>query len=485
MNDFSEGIAELARPVPAPLRTPALVSALLRNDFPAFIRKTFMTLNPGVAFCDNWHVNAIAHHLELVRLGTIKRLIITMPPRSLKSISASIAFPAFIHGHDPSREIVCVSYGQEFAIKLHNDYRIILGAEWYCSAFPLTRVGAWKDAESEVKLTGSGSRVATSIGGVLTGRGADIVIIDDPLKPSDAPSPAKRAAVNEWFKSTLLSRLNDKKTGAIVIVTQRVHADDLVGNVLDGGGDDWTVLNLSAIAPADAEIDIGGGRVYPRKADEVLHEAREPRYVLDDTLRTMGASAFAAQYLQCPVPAEGTTFYRRWFQYYTELPPKEPSDYTFQSWDTASKNGAKNDYSVCTTWRIAKGNYYLLDVIRAKHEFPELKAEAIEAWRAWRPNGVLIEDAGVGAGLIPELKRAGISAIGIIADQSKELRASFQTIKFESKRIWFPKSAPWLAALETELLEFPGGRHDDQVDSVVQMLGYQVPAGVTFRWVKF
>jgi predicted phage terminase large subunit-like protein len=456
MNDFSESIAQPTQPVPDPLRTPDLVSALLRNSFPAFIRKTFMTLNPGVAFCDNWHINAIAHHLELVRLGTIKRLIITMPPRSLKSISASIAFPAFIHGHDPSREIICVSYGQELATKLHNDYRTILCSDWFRFIFPLTRIGVWKDAESEVKLTGSGSRVATSIGGALTGRGADIVIIDDPLKPSDAPSQAKRAAVNEWFKSTLLSRL-----------------------------DDWTVLNLSAIAPADAAIDIGGGRVYPRKADEVLHEAREPRHILDEILRTMGASAFAAQYLQCPVPAEGTTFRRRWFQYYTELPSKQPNDYTFQSWDTASKNGAKNDYSVCTTWRIAKGDYYLLDVIRAKHEFPELKAKAIDAWRAWRPNGVLIEDAGVGAGLIPELKRAGISAIGIIADQSKELRASFQTIKFESKRVWFPKAAPWLPALETELLEFPGGRHDDQVDSVVQMLGYQVPAGVTFRWVKF
>ncbi|HEV7417773.1 MAG TPA: hypothetical protein VGN98_16580, partial [Tianweitania sediminis] len=146
-----------------------------------------------------------------------------MPPRSLKSISASIAFPAFIHGHDPSREIVCVSYAQDLAAKLHNDYRAVLASSWYRSVFPKTVIGR-KDSESETHLTARGSRLATSVGGTLTGRGGDIIIIDDALKPSDASSESSRTRTNDWFGSTLLSRQNDKRTAAIVIVSQRLHS---------------------------------------------------------------------------------------------------------------------------------------------------------------------------------------------------------------------------------------------------------------------
>lgn len=275
----------------------ALVQALVREHFPGFIRKSFTTLNPGGVYRDNWHIRAIAYRLEQIRLGEIRRLIITMPPRSLKSISASISFPAYVHGHDPAREIVCVSYAQELATKLQNDYRNILASEWYQRAFPATRLGRWKDAESEVMLTGRGTRIATSIGGALTGRGADIVVIDDPLKAADAMSELKRSSVNDWFSSTLLSRLNDKLTGSIVIVTQRLHADDLVGHVLDVSGDDWTVLELPAIAPANAVIPIGQNRYHHRRADEVLHPEREPRHVLDAIRRDLGSEAFYAQYL--------------------------------------------------------------------------------------------------------------------------------------------------------------------------------------------
>ena len=201
--------------------------AILRNDFRAFIHKAFATLCPGQKFERSWHIEAIAYRLEQVRRGEIKRLIINMPPRSLKSISASVAFPAFVLGLDPTRRLICVSYSAELAKKHSNDFRALVEAPWYRSAFPTTRIGPYKNSEIEIEFTSRGFRLATSVGGTLTGRGGDIIVIDDPLKPDDAYSETKRNQANEWFKNTLLSRLDDKRTGAIVIVMQRVHMDDL------------------------------------------------------------------------------------------------------------------------------------------------------------------------------------------------------------------------------------------------------------------
>jgi hypothetical protein len=206
------------------------LEAVLRSDFRAFVQKSFATLSPGQTFTPSWHIEAIAHRLESVRTGEIWRLIINMPPRSLKSITASVAFPAFALGRDPSRRILCVSYSADLAKKHANDFRALLEAPWYRSLFPETRIGPYKNSETEIELTRRGFRLATSVGGTLTGRGGDIIIIDDPLKPDDAHSETERTSANEWYANTLLSRLDDKRTGCIVIVAQRLHMDDLVGS---------------------------------------------------------------------------------------------------------------------------------------------------------------------------------------------------------------------------------------------------------------
>src|ERR1700722_6149546 len=221
--------------------------ALLRRYLPAFVRKVFATLESGQAFVPSWHLEAIAYQLERVRRGEIKRLIINMPPRSLKSIMSSVAFPAFILGLDPSRRLICASYSGELAKKHSNDFRAVLDSRWYRSTFPGTRVGPFKNNETEIELTARGFRLATSVGGTLTGRGGDIIIVDDPLKPDDAFSETKRSSANQGFTNTLLSRLDDKRTGAIVVVMQRVHMDDMTG-FLTEQSEEWKVLNLPAIA---------------------------------------------------------------------------------------------------------------------------------------------------------------------------------------------------------------------------------------------
>jgi hypothetical protein len=209
-----------------------LLNAILRQDFAAFLRKTFDTLSPGQTFIPGWHIDALAYQFERLRRGEITRLIINTPPRSLKSMTASVAFPAFVLGHDPTRRIVCASYSGELAFKLSNDFRAVLASPWYRSIFPQTRIGSYKDSETEVELTRRGCRLATSTGGTLTGHGGGLIIIDDPLKPLDAQSEAERSAANQWFLNTVMSRLDDKRTGAIAIIMQRVHMDDLTGFVL-------------------------------------------------------------------------------------------------------------------------------------------------------------------------------------------------------------------------------------------------------------
>jgi hypothetical protein len=221
--------------------------ALLRADFRPFLEKVFATLAPGQSYIPSWHVEAIAWQLERIRRGEIRRLIVNMPPRSLKSITASVAFPAFVLGHDPSQRLVCVSYSGDLAKKHSNDFRAVIESRWYKSVFPETRAGTFKNSESEIEFTARGSRLATSVGGTLTGRGGGIIVIDDPLKPDDAMSETKRSAANQWFTNTLLSRLDDKRTGAIVVVMQRVHMDDLTG-FLTEQSDEWEILSLPAIA---------------------------------------------------------------------------------------------------------------------------------------------------------------------------------------------------------------------------------------------
>ena len=227
----------------------AVFNAILRQDLYAFVRKVFHTLCPGKTFIPAWFITALAYQLERVRRGEIRRLIINMPPRSLKSIMASVAFPAFVLGHDPTRRIICASYSGELAHKLSNDFRAVLSSSWDQAIFPGARIGPYKDSEIEIELTRRGFRLATSTGGTLTGRGGDLIIIDDPLKPIDALSDPKRNAANDWFLNTVVSRLDDKRTGAIIIVMQRVHMNDLTGFVL-GQSDEWTVLSSPAIAEA-------------------------------------------------------------------------------------------------------------------------------------------------------------------------------------------------------------------------------------------
>jgi predicted phage terminase large subunit-like protein len=467
------------------LPTIEILNAACRTDFASFIRKCYEILSPGSSFQANWHIHALTYHLEQVRLNKIKRLIINMPPRSLKSIMSSVAFPAFILGHEPAKRIIAVSYGADLAVKHANDFRAVVESPWYRGVFPWMRISVAKNTESEVLTTQNGYRLATSIDGTLTGRGGEIVIIDDPLKPIDAHSDSKRQRVNDWFRNTLVSRLDDKRTGAIIVVMQRVHMDDLTGMLLRDSTE-WTALTLPAIAEFEQTIQIGENERHTRRVGDLLHPEREPISVLDAIRSQLGTDTFAAQYQQAPIPPGGAMIKRNWIRRFDQSPASDWRSPIFQSWDTASKEGSQNDWSVCTTWVRHENKYYLIDALRGRFDYPTLKARAISYAKTYEPEKILIEDTGVGTALIAELQDEGLYAIAVKPERDKITRMSIQSGKFESGQIWFPNNAPWLADLEAELFAFPNGRHDDQVDSISQALAHHASGyDSSYSWVGY
>jgi predicted phage terminase large subunit-like protein len=477
MKTLKRNSLALPRPpqlVPSP--SIAHVNAACRKDSVSFVRKCFHVLSPSAIFYMNWHICAIAYHLVQVWLGNIKRLIITVPPRSLKSIMCSVAFPAFVLGHDPTKRLIVVSYSADLAIKHANDFRAVVNSAEYHAIFPGMRISAMKNTQTELVTTRNGFRLALSVDGALTGRGGDIIIIDDPIAALAATlSPKSREHVANWYFNTLLSRLDDKQNGAIVLVMQRLHEDDLAG-VLLRGSDEWTVLSLPAIAEQDEEIPIGNGQVHFRRTGDVLHPQRQSREELESLRAQLPPEIYAAQYQQQPVPPGGAMIKRVWVRRYDQLPK---SGQIIQSWDVANKQGEENDYSVCTTWLVHENKYYLIDVLRGRFDFPTLRAKVSQQAKLHKASQILIEDAGFGTALIQEVKTANFSVVGIKPEYDKKIRMAIQSAKFENGQVFFPKEAPWLADLEAELFAFPNGRHDDQVDSISQALGHKSPSYLT------
>ena len=446
---------------------------MCRHDLHTFTHRAFLELNPDSVFFDNWPIELTASKLQACLDGKIKRLIINQPPRSLKSHEASICFPAYVFGHRPGAQIICASYGQELANKLSLDCRTLMNSEWYRRLFP-TRLSPRKQSVQEFLTTANGFRLATSVGGVLTGRGADFIIIDDPLKPDEAVSQTQRQAVNDWYAHTLYSRLNNKRTGSIIIIMQRLHEDDLVGHVLEQ--ESWEHVRLPAIAEEDETHIIRSPYrtwVARRKAGEALHPEREPLTVLEHLRSTIGEYNFAGQYQQSPAPLGGGIVKAHWFKSY--VPGEQPSkfDLIFQSWDTANKSAELNDYSVCTTWGQKNKKIYLLHVLRRRMDYPDLKRAVREQHERFRPTNILIEDKASGTQLIQELIREGVHAVKRYEPtMDKVMRLHSITSTIENGFVYLPTEADWLAEYVHELTTFPSGKHDDQADSTSQALDW-------------
>jgi predicted phage terminase large subunit-like protein len=453
--------------------TVADLRALLRTDFAAFIERCFYQLNPSAKFMPNWHQEVIASKLDDCRRGKLRRVAINLPPRSLKSLAASIAFPAWVLGHNPAAQLLCVSYAQDLSDKFARECRSAMTSDWYKRTFS-TRLSSQKLAVEEFVTTANGYRLATSVGGVITGRGADFIIIDDPLKPEEAESEALRKAANQWYDNTLYSRLNDKQTGCIILIMQRLHEDDLVGHVL--AQEPWEILRFPAIAEAAEQFVIttpSGVRTFTRNEGDVLHPEREPLTVLQNIRKTLGERNFAGQYQQAPAPPEGMLVKQEWFRHYAPHEQPKRFEQVIQSWDTANKVSELSDYSVCTTWGMRAKQIYLLDVFRQRLEFPELKRAVKQRAALFKATVILIEDRASGTQLIQELKNEGLHQVKACKPvKDKVMRLHAQTPRIESGFVYLPQEASWLQEYLHELTTFPGAKYDDQADSTSQALAW-------------
>jgi predicted phage terminase large subunit-like protein len=460
--------------------------ALLRQDLYAFIEKSFYELNPTTPFLRNWHIEVIAAELEACRWGEINRLIINLPPRSLKSICASVAFPAWLLGHQPSSQIICASYAQDLANKHAIDCRALLSSKWYHDLFP-TSLSNQRQAVQEFMTTQKGFRLATSVGGVLTGRGADFLIIDDPLKPDEALSDTQRQAVNDWYDHTLYSRLNDKRKGCIILIMQRLHEDDLVGHVQ--GQEPWKSIRFPAIAELDETYLVQtpyGQKRFMRRAGQPLHAEREPVEVLKHLREAQGEYNFAGQYQQAPSPLGGGMVKVEWFKIHTPADLPSQFELIFQSWDTANKPTELSDYSVCTTWGVKNKHAYLLHVFRKRLGYPELKRAVREHAEAFSPQTILIEDKASGTQLIQELIREDMHAIKKYEPRmDKIMRIHSVSSVIENGFVHIPDKAAWLQEYLHELATFPKSKYDDQADSTSQALDWFKQECVTPRYGLF
>lgn len=442
---------------------------LARDDFYVFAVRAFRELH-DVPYQDNWHIAAIAWQLVQVERGDITRLIITMPPRTMKSFLGSVCLPAWMLGRNPSTKIICASYAQALSNEFAYEMRRLMQTPWYRSVFPNLHIDSKKASVDEVKTTRGGYRLSTSVGGSLTGRGADLIVIDDPIKAGDALSQTVMASAIAWYSNTVSSRLNNQKIGKIVVVAQRLQPEDLPGQLAATGN--WEELTLPMEAWRDQDIELNADQWITRQAGHLLHEDRFGEEQIRRLRSEMTEQDFEAQYNQRPLPPGGALFKLQWLKRYDERPPVHEIQGIFQSWDTAYEVAEGNDYSVCSTWALCGKRYFLLDIFRERLQFPDLERAVYNQREKWSADLVIVESAGSGISLFQNIRThtRQFWIVKINPSGSKQHRASQQSPKFERGEVYVPKSAAWLKTFEDELISFPHVKHDDQVDSVVQFL---------------
>lgn len=442
-----------------------------RISFVLFVIGAWNAMYPGTRFDKNWHIEAICWALRSLYSGRKKpRLIINMPPRSLKSFIVSVCLPAWLLGIIPDLTIIVASYSDELSRKFSRDCRALMETPFYRRVFPKTKLSARKTSESEFETTKRGCRLATSVGGTLTGRGADLLIVDDPLKAQDTYSDAARAKCIEWFDSTAMSRLNEPHRSNVVVVMQRLHANDLSGYLLEKG---WPSLVLPATATKTQRYMIGDKKYYTRRAGELLQPKRDRLESLEQIKRDHGSHIFAAQYQQDPVPPDGNLVNSAWLKWYDKPPAANEYDALVLTVDPAGKTGPTNDYTAIVVAGILSGNVYILHVTRGHWDVLDMRNRINELVPFWGVREVIVEDTASGMGLVDVLcAEARFSTKRWSPKGDKVTRLCRHQAKFECGQVVLSKEAHWLAEFLRELMAFPNGKYDDQVDALLLLLDW-------------
>ena len=460
-----------------------------------YIKNAWDVIEPGIDYIDNWHIEAICEHLEAVNKGQIKRLLINIPPRYMKSIAVTVAWPTWTWIREPHKRFISLSYASMLSKKHNMNRRDIIKSPWYQGNWG-NRFELKTDMDTQMKFENNktGFMFATSIGGTLTGEGGDYIIVDDPHNPQQAQSDAERETALEFFKTTLPSRLNDKKKGAIVVVMQRLHEEDISGYCLQQGG--YTHLCLPCIAEKREII------TFPITLNEILRNegdllwpGRENKEEVDAMKKALGSYGFSGQYQQTPTPAGGGMFKKWWWRYWkpkgSNFPPVKVKDSNgnnyeieaeelpdnfdlmLQSWDLTFKKKEDNDLVAGHVWANKGAKIYCLDRVSDRWSFMETVEEFTKLTKKW-PNVVLklVEDKANGPAIISMLRYKIMGIVAVEPYGSKEARAEATTPICEAGNVYLPHPMlyGWSSDLMEQAAKFPKTSHDDDVDAMTQAL---------------
>ena len=427
----------------------------VKDDFLEFVKHMWPE------FVEGYHHKIIAEKFNKLATGEIKRLIVNMPPRHTKSEFASNYLPAWMIGKNPKLKIIQTTHTAELAVRFGRKAKNVIDSPEYQEVFK-TKLQEDSKAAGRWETEGGGEYFAAGVGGAITGRGADLLIIDDPHKEQDAMSKEGFDKAYEWYTSGPRQRL--QPGGAIVVVMTRWSTKDLTGRLMHGQkevkGDQWEVIEFPAIMPS-------GLPVWPEywKLDE-----------LEKVEATLPIAKWNAQWMQAPTAEEGAIIKRDWWQDWVHDNPPH-TEFIIQSYDTAFLKKETADYSAITTWGMFRDDenqmhIILLDAEKDRYEFPELRRVAHESFLFWRPQMVLIEAKASGIPLTHELSRMGIPVVNYTPSKGNDKHVRVNTVApfFESGRVWAPMHKQYAQEVIEECAAFPNGDHDDYVDSMTQAI---------------
>ncbi|MEH6835442.1 phage terminase large subunit [Falsihalocynthiibacter arcticus] len=451
----------------------AFTQTLMRENLYAFLAGAFPILCPGETLAREPYLEAMCYALQNVAAGREQRLMISIAPRHLKTICGSVLLPAFVLGREPSQKIIVVSYGKDLAREHGEQFRKLITSNVYRKLFPNLKIDAKHNRNEHVKTTAGGGRKTVSMGGGVTGFGADLIIIDDLGKPSEMRHDTYRQELRDYFDQTLFSRLNDKRSGRIVSIQQRLHQDDFPAYLLEK--ERFTHLCLPSIAEVPETIPLYNRRQFIRHPGDLLNPVREPQRVLDQIKSDIGSFAFQAQYQQNPQVGESEFLSMSDLHLVDTLPDERNFLRRVQSWDTAAKDGPRCDYSVGLTfgWHEAEKVWYLLNVYRKRVDYSELLDAVKLERKRWRADRVLIESSAMGIYILQAMRKQASGVYHNVNVVSSKLdRFIPQTDWIKSGHFVIPTDKPWFNEFRRELLAFPDSSNDDQVDALTQFAEY-------------
>jgi len=451
--------------------------ALADRSFYDFVEMSWDEVEPASKFIPNWHIEAIAEHLQYTIDGDLTRLVINVPPGSGKSLLCCVFYPAWVWVKDARKKTIFASYSDRIAFRDARRTRSLVNSQWYKERWgESVRLRTDEQAIAKFSTDKGGFRLATTVRGGVTGEHADIQMADDPIKPFDVTGSlhtSKRALddVLRWWTETMASRLTSFDKAVRIIIMQRLHENDLAGAMLKDMGYEHLMLPMEFEPKRKCFIETTGFEDPRIKEGELLFEERFPQEAVNRIRKDLGSRGAHAQLQQNPIPAEGSIIKESYFRFYDQLPPR--FHLIVQSWDCTFKDGDTTDYVVGQVWGMFNEQYYLIDQVRDRMGFVDT-CRAVRMLSAKWPKAIfkIVEDKANGPAVVDALKKdiAGFKLVN--PEGGKIARCHAVEPLWESGNVFVPKpeNAPWVNEFIEEITGFPARAHDDQVDGMTQAL---------------